>query len=404
MTGEPPDPTGLLDFDIHGLVGIRLIHPTEAAARSVTREFGLMRQILRRAPDIIVRFVDDLPGEPLCFVDRQKNGFTEDSFFILEDATKTRIDFDQNGKQWEIVCGRDARSVPLLKEILNLALLQRDCAPLHASALRHRGQGILLTGWANAGKTTALLAFASLGAGYIGDDRILISGDGQKMYGLPEDAPLPTGIHEPRQHPSRREEMTKHVLCSGIKWLEQISSKLPENGGRTTLPKRAVEKARTMVKTRLNATLARQTILCGGADALQARPEKIFLMVSHTDPRILIERIDPLAVARRMSALFAYEQLPLLRHYLAFQFAFPQRRSELIESAQELHAEILSRALAGKKAYLVRLSHPSSFREVSEALRPYLEDESAQIRPAAEGAVQHPITYAALSRGGSGRM
>jgi hypothetical protein len=363
-----------------------------------------MRKTLQRAPDILVRFADDLSGEPLCYVNRQKNGFTKDSFFVLEGAARTKIAFDQSGKQWEIVCGREARSVPLLKEILNLALLQKNCAPLHASALRHRGQGILLTGWANAGKTTALLAFVSRGAGYIGDDRILISGDGQKMFGLPEDVTTPAGVHGSRQHPSQWDEMTKRALCSGIKWLEQISSRHPEGDGETSLLKRAVEKARTMVKTRLNATLARQAILCGGADALQARLQKIFLMVSHADSRILIERIDPLVVARRMSASFAYEQFPLLRHYLAFQFAFPRRRSEIIESAQELHAEILSRVFADKEAYLVRLPNPCSFRDIAEALRPYFEDESAEIQSDAEEAVQRPFARATLGRAGpSGR-
>ena len=74
--------------------------------------------------------------------------------------------------------------------ILNLTALKKDCVALHASAFVYEGKGILVTGWAKGGKTESLLAFASQGAKYVGDEWILLRGEGNRMYGIPENIRL----------------------------------------------------------------------------------------------------------------------------------------------------------------------------------------------------------------------
>jgi len=44
--------------------------------------------------------------------------------------------------------------------------------------------GILMAGWAHCGKTAALLGFASMGAEYVGEEWVLLNGNGEEMHGL----------------------------------------------------------------------------------------------------------------------------------------------------------------------------------------------------------------------------
>ena len=52
------------DFDLHGIVGIRLIDPAHADVDAVRRQLGPIDVPLGRAPDIVVRFVDPRSEAP----------------------------------------------------------------------------------------------------------------------------------------------------------------------------------------------------------------------------------------------------------------------------------------------------------------------------------------------------
>ena len=84
------------------------------------------------------------------------------------------------------MCERGVAAVPLLIPILNMTLLARGVLPLHASAFVHEGTGVVATGWSKGGKTEALLAFASRGAEYVGDEWVYVASDGARVHGIPE--------------------------------------------------------------------------------------------------------------------------------------------------------------------------------------------------------------------------
>jgi len=114
-----------IDYDIHGLVGIRLIDPTESDARAVGRQLGPICKKLDRDPDIVIQFVKELKTTGMHYIGLNKAGFTDDAFFILRSSkrpAKVRIPFEQIGRQVEILCQSGLRSVPLLIHILNLTL------------------------------------------------------------------------------------------------------------------------------------------------------------------------------------------------------------------------------------------------------------------------------------------
>jgi hypothetical protein len=364
-----------IDYDIHGLVGIRLINPSFSDAAAVARQLGPLQSPLPREPDIVVRFVKHLPTPGLRFLGPKTHGFTDDGYFILRSSrqkAKVRVPFDQIGKQCVILCESGLRSVPLLTAILNLTILKKDYVPLHASAFKHKETGVLVMGWAKGGKTEALLAFALQGAEYVGDEWVLLSGDGQKMYGLPENIDLSWHL-EYLPHVRRKVSREERLLFKGIQWLDRTQDMIPNGRLSKIFPVRLLREAMPKLRSQLSIRVEARTIFGRGFGSLTARPEKLFLMVSHQDPSIDIEPSDPLTIARRMLSAIWYEQLPFMGHYQAFKFAFPGKKNDFIENAHALQTDILYRALAGKEAYTVRHPYPASFPHLYGVMRPFVE-------------------------------
>jgi hypothetical protein len=143
------------DFDLHGIVGIRLINAGQSDLAAVKKQLGPIQSVLTRDPDIVIRFVDHMQiSSSVRYIGVEDAGFTEDAFLILQgkyqSSIKVQIPFDQIGsRQCEIVCESGIPAVPLLIAIINLTALSRGVLPLHASALLYDGKGILYTGWSN---------------------------------------------------------------------------------------------------------------------------------------------------------------------------------------------------------------------------------------------------------------
>jgi hypothetical protein len=356
------------------LIGIRLLNPSPSDAAAVAKQLGPLQKPLLREPDITVRFVPHLPLSGLRYVTFSENGFTEDGFVILrskKQVAKVRINFEQIGGACELVCESGLRAVPLLLPILNVTLLQKDCVSLHASAFTYHNKGILVTGWAKGGKTEALLAFALQGATYVGDEWIVLSDDGDKMYGIPEQMRLWDWHLKYLPHIRRQMKYDQRLLFTGIHWLDTLHQKLAYGKLRHTFPLPWWREAMPALKRQLNVTMAPQVIFGSGFGSLVAKPEKVFLLMNHAEPHTCIEPADPRQIVRRMVASIQYEQRPLLEQYLAYRFAYPFMRNPQIDQAHELQYAILSRALEGKEAYTVWHPYPVALPELYKAMQPF---------------------------------
>jgi hypothetical protein len=393
-----------VDFDLHGVVGIRLVDasPTELAV--VRRQLGLQEGPLTRAPDVVVRFVDALPTPALRLVEYGRTGFTDDGFFVLQSRKRpaaVRIAFDGIGDCCEIVCQRGLRSVPLLMAIVTLSALKRDCVPLHASAFVHEGRGVLVTGWAKGGKTEALLAFAAHGAQYLGDEWILLTRDGRRMYGIPEFIRLQDW--HLRQLPAvrRRVAASRRLFFAAVRGLDRAHGALARGALARLGPVKMLADAMPALRRQLNVQLDPLEVFAAGPRALAATPQTVFLMMSHAGRDIRVDPTDPGEIARRMVASNQYEQQPLLTTYLAYQFAFPGRRNAFIERAPALQAELLASALAGKDAFMVRHPYPCDLGALFDAMAPACAAARAPAAGAALTTAALPMPRAETSVGGA---
>lgn len=366
-----PAATSTVDLDIHGLVGIRLLEATDADAATVMRQLGPLRRPLAREPEITIRFVDHLPMPGLRFVEFNRTAYNDDGFFILQSGkreARVKLEIDPVRRRVTYTCQRGLRSVPLLLAFVTVLVQENGAVPLHASAFVHDGEGVLVTGWAKGGKTEALLAFSRHGAAYVGDEWILLSHDGRRMYGIPERIRLQEWHLRTLPHLRRRVPLSRRALFAGVLALDAVHRRMTRSALGRRLPMGWVREALPALKRQMNAQFDPLRVFDTRVEGYSARPSRVFLMSSHDDPRTVVERIDADEIASRMVASVEFERASLMAAYQAYTFAFPGARCRWLEDATARHATLLRGALRGLEAYAVSHPYPCDLQELYEAM------------------------------------
>jgi hypothetical protein len=356
------------DFDLHGLVGVRVVDGTPSDVAAVRRQLGHAGTALDRDPDLTIRFVERLAPSPLTLVGVGESGYDDDSFYLLQakggSRRRTRMPFDRLGPGAEIVCERGIPAVPHLLAMVNLVLLTRDVLPLHATALEVDGAGVLVTGWSKGGKTETLLAATSHGARYVGDEWVYLPPDGT-MLGLPE--PIRLWAWQLAQRPDLLASRTAAERRRLRAWatVARLADGVAGHSWKVSGPVRRIAPA-----------LGRQAYLqvppadLFGADGIVASAplDALVLVLSHEAPQTTVHEVLPGEIGRRMAASLADERAALMVHYRQFRFAFPDRSSPLLESAGSLEARLLAERLDHVPAAKVTHPHPCDVHELGQAV------------------------------------
>jgi hypothetical protein len=361
-----------VDYDLHGVVGIRLMNARPSDARAVARQLGPLRRTLDREPDIVIRFVDDLHlGTPLHYLGAGESAFTRDSFLVLQSkrgvTSHAKIPFEAIGGKCEILCESGVPAVPLLIAIINLTALAKGVVPLHASAFVYRDVGTLVTGWSKGGKTEALLAFMAKGAEYLGDEWIYLAADGGEMYGIPQ--PIRVWDWHLAQFPEYRLRVGRgNMLRLGaIRAALGIGRRVTEMGGSQA----TLDRIQTVMKRQTYVDMAPERLF-GPCATLKGPLDRVFQIGSSATPEVTAEPIAPAAIAERMVHSVRYEFQTLMSHYLTYKFAFPSSTNERIETLEKDLSVALHRVLAGKPAYTVRHPYPMSIAALFDVMSPLI--------------------------------
>ncbi len=368
-----------IDFDLHGIVGVRLIDATSAQERMVARQLGPIQAPLKRDPDIQVRFVDRLRHEStLHLLGVDDAAFHENAFLVLRGKGKSKvrvqIPFHRIGGQCEIVCQRNLTSVPLLTSIVNLTMLSKGFLPLHASAFCYNDQGVLVTGWAKGGKTETLLAFLSNGASYVGDEWIYLRLDGRRALGIPEPIRL-WGWHL-EELPALRNKLSQRNRwrLRSLELAARSFEKMGPNGDTPPSPwQDLAQRLGHLVKRRCHVHIEPLTAFDSPHWVGSCHPKKLFLVGSHDASEIDIEPISGLEVAERMVFSLREEFAGLFSYYNKFRFAFPQLPNPLIDRCLAVRPSALAKSLQGLESYRVSHPYPVSFPSLFQQMRPYCE-------------------------------
>ena len=364
-----------IDYDLHGLVGVRLMNPSTRDAAAVARQLGPLRKTLHREPDIIVRFVERIPvSSPIRLLGLNDAGFSDDGFFLLRSrykaSAKVKIPFAQIGKRCEIVCESGLPSVPLLIAIINLTFLNKGAIPLHASGFIHNGIGFVVTGWSKGGKTETLLAFMAQGAQYVGDEWVILTTDGAHMYGMPE--PIRLWDWHLQQLPQFRRHITRRdrYKLQAIRQIQGLYQSIPNAGRSSFLPLSILRRAILLLQRQHCVDVAPHRLFDGALCAMTGAPDKIIFTGSHDSHEVILRATEPEDIARRMIFSLRYEQASRFEYYMKFRFAFPDQSNDLIEHAHEYQRDRLLQALAGKDAYTVYHPYPVELKKLYEVISP----------------------------------
>jgi hypothetical protein len=353
----------LTEYDVHGLVGVRLVDATPRDERAVDRQLGPVKAPLDREPDIVVRFVDrvEVQGD-VRLLGAAEAGFSDDAFLVLRSRHKARarvrIDLERVGSPGcEIVCDHGIPAVPLLVATINLTALGKGALPLHASAFTYNDTGVVVTGWSKGGKTESVLAFTARGAQFVGDEWIYVDGNGESVYGLPE--PMRLWDWQLRQ----MTEVRTRIASDDRRRLGALRL-ATRTAGRRTPPR-----VRALLDRQLHVDVAPEQLF--GDITPTGRFERLFYASSWERPDVEVRPVDPLDVAERMAFSLRYERFPLQAHYEMFRFAFPDRVNPVLEQAPQREQELLRKTFAGKTAFAVDHPYPVSLDELFEAMAEY---------------------------------
>jgi hypothetical protein len=366
------------EFDLHGLVGVRLLDATAKDYAVVKRQLGPTEARLDRSPEVVIRFVDKLPiDSTLRFIGVDDVGFTQDAFIILRGKHKSdvrvQIPLQQIGQKVEMVCERGLQAVPLLIPIINFAALSKGVIPLHASAFAYNDVGILVTGWAKGGKTETLLAFTSKGAEYIGDEWVYLSKDGKYMYGIPE--PIRVWDWHLRYLPEYRSLLkgSDRARLRGLNLVVNSIERLMASPiGKDTALVKLLMRVRPLLRNQLYVHLSPQKLFGQDGRPRIGVPKKIFFVASHESNDISVQPIEAREVAQRMVFSLQEERIDFMSAYRKFRFAFPDLRNELIEDAEDIQRAALQRILADKESYMVYHPYPVDIPSLFDALHPFI--------------------------------
>jgi hypothetical protein len=349
-----------VDFDLHGIVGIRVLAGRPSDVQTVTRQLGPLAGPLSREPDITVRFVDELrESRPMTYAGWRETAATEDTFYLLRGkdgvAARTLLPMDAVGDRCEIVCERRAGHVPHLLAIINMTALRRGVLPLHASAFTYRGIGVLATGWGKGGKTETLLAFAARGARYIGDEWVYLTPDGG-MHGVPEP------IRLWNWHIEQLPELRAGLPATTRARLRSLPALASSAAGLSTrlrgLPASVLRRTAPVLRRQAYVQVPPARLFGEDTLALHGRVDHVLFVASHDNDEVTIEPISGASVAAHMLASLEEERGPLLQVYRQFRFLFPHRRSAVIDEAPAIERELLDRYLADRPAHILRHPYP----------------------------------------------
>jgi len=357
------------DFDLHGLARIRLVDAGPGDVSAVTRQLGPIRAPVAGEPDLVIRFVDEIPaGSRLRYLGLDEVAFTDDAFLLVrrKDRAQLRVQipFGQIGQPCEILCERGVSGVPLLTPILNLTVLAKGALPLHASAFTYKGTGILTTGWAKGGKTETLLAFTARGGQYIGDEWVYISPDGRRLYGIPQ--PIRVWDWHLEHAPEFRSFVGRghRVRLRALKFLHSVGLAMPGGGGvlRGVMP---------VLHRQLYVDIPPERLFGGRLGPMSGSFDQVYFVMSDESTDVRVEPMEPQEVARRMVFSLLYENQHFMAYYMRFRFAFPEAANPFIEGAEELQRRLLLRLLEGKPTYAVYHPYPAPIAALFHAISPF---------------------------------
>ena len=366
--------SAVADYDLYGLIRIRLVDPPPGILGRLRRELGPLRASKDGPdPDLSIRFVDALPiSNDLRYLGLHQAAYDAGTFYLLDSqGRRAAVAIDQLGEPCEVVCEREMAHIPLLRDAVSLRLLAKGHVMLHSSAFIAEGKTVLVTGWQKGGKTELLLGFMSDGARFVSDEWTVLRKDTRALLGAT--GGLDVWDWHFRQLPDywrkiRPSERIRLRLLGLYRAWYRLVRPPRVSGFGLDLLHRLSEEGAVAAAGQVRTTPTR---LFDGPPSRDAQLDLILLAAVATGPS-RARRLDPAEVASRMVGSQTYERKRLYDAYAAFRYAFPTRGNPILDSAPDRELELLTAFMGDIPAYEVVHPYPVSLGELRDLVRPLL--------------------------------
>lgn len=379
------------DFDLHGLVGIRVEGGHARDVRAVGRQLGLAAAPLDRQPDIVLRIHPATwqPGH-MQLLGRDDAGFNAGGFYLLRGKQKSsccvRIPLTELGRPLhegplQLDCRTGFEAVPMLIALVNATVVARGYLPLHAAAFRYHQHSVLVTGWSKGGKTESLLGFMARGAEYLGDEWVYLSPDGDAMWGIPE--PITVWDWHLRQLPQIRQRAGWKRRAALRAWatieqstqaLRRLLSRLGCHG-----PAKFLRRLQPTIEKQCHLNLPPELAFPGALGRGPVRPDALFFVVNHDTPDISVDPMEAEEAAERMTYSLVEERLDLLSLYQHYRFAFPGTSNPWLDDWESIQRKLLHRAFASLPAWSVAHPYPVSIAAMTDRMAAVLKTYEREV-------------------------
>jgi hypothetical protein len=263
--------------------------------------------------------------------------------------------------------------IDYVRPALQISLLPKGALALHSAAASYNGKGILFAGWAESGKTEAMLGFLQGGASFVSDKWTIVSADGSTIYNFP--TPITVRDWMIDLIPGLRSRLTRGGLLRA-RAAEAAAAVLKSGGALKRVPGVGQVKSLAELAGRVSVTHNQLFGNAGngrGWQAISSAPlDTLVFLLTSSSQKIQVRPAEPAEVAGRLAECARYERRGFFGLYQRFRYAFPERRNPLIEAARETEAEMLAKALPSKQVLAVEAPFPFSPAALYEALRPFV--------------------------------
>ena len=259
----------------------------------------------------------------------------------------------------------------LLRTVMQLELLDRSAVALHAAAVERHGDGLVVAGWSETGKTETALAFMEEGARFLSDKWVVLGDDS-----VLRTFPITVGVRRwvldylPRLRASLTRAARAQFAAAGV--ADRLTGPLrrARAGGRIAgLASSGAERA---VRLADRAALTPSDLIAayGQQDAWQpsAGLGRLVFLTTVPGREVEVREVDPDRIAARLSQSAAFERRRLFELYQRARFALPEHRGLDMAAAIERERRFLVDALDGIELLEARAPFPTDPRRVADAV------------------------------------
>jgi len=363
----------LFSFIIKGMINEQIIH-------EFNMEFGYFASNNVKSPDLEIFFEKSVPNLRASLFPIYK--YSDSVFEIdgvqftpsVENFTKIIVDSTVN---------IDDLIYYFIEPIMFLKLLQKGCTFLHSSAICKNGDAFVFCAWPHTGKTNTLISFYAYNSNantnlFLADELSIISNKGM-VYPYPR--PIKVFSYNLMEFPELLRKLQTHkIVKSSIKIRYLINDSIEQFRSnkhaiiKRNAPLRFLTRALTFLFPVVSLKISPTDI--GWKIGTACKLKKLFLLKKSLNLKgVKISEVEnKIDFSIKLAVNFLWERDFLLKHYLVWLFAFPNKRNYLIERCLETQKDIIYNAIKKINCYCVSFQDGLPFKKVFKSINEYLND------------------------------